>query len=268
MGAANRVTFDPQTKEFIIIRRRNALGPEFRLLGVLFDAQLLMHKGVRKIAVEAGWRLKSILRPRAYFTTPELMRLYKAHILSCIESGVAKYFHACDSTLACVDRVQGRFLRAVGLTEEENAPLLEKCRDLGLWGLDVPESYGGANLPNVALIAVNEEIGRTCVPFTFPPDSPNLHMLMAVADDEQKEKYLKPYVAGTAQRIEALMDFDLLYDGRTVFGDPAHAKACLQPAIDAGVTEVNFVTILPGLSQDKILASLRLFAAEVMPHFR
>ena len=118
-GAANRVTFDPQKEEFIIIRRRNALGPEFRLLGVIFDAQLLMHKGVRKIAVETGWRLKSILRPRAYFTTPELMRLYKAHILSYIESGVAGYFHACDSTLACVDRVQGRFLRAVGLTEEE-----------------------------------------------------------------------------------------------------------------------------------------------------
>ena len=89
------------------------------MLGVIFDAQLLMHKGVRKIAVEAGWRLKSILRSRAYFTTPELMRLYKAHILSYIESGVAGYFHACDSTLACVDRVQARFLRAVGLTEEE-----------------------------------------------------------------------------------------------------------------------------------------------------
>ena len=94
----------------------------------------------------------------------------------------------------------------VGLTEEENAPLLEKCRDLGLWGLDVPESYGGANLPNVALIAVNEEIGRTCVPFTFPPDSPNLHMLMAVADDEQKEKYLKPYVAGTAHSAIAISE--------------------------------------------------------------
>ena len=69
--------------------------------------------------MEAGWRLKLILRSRAYFTTPELMRFYKEHILSCTESDVARYFHACDSTLACVDRLQGRFLRAVGLTEEE-----------------------------------------------------------------------------------------------------------------------------------------------------
>ena len=51
----------------------------------------------------------------------------------------------------------------------------------GLWALDVPEELGGVNLPAVALMAVNEELWRTIVPFTFPPDSPNLHMLMAVA---------------------------------------------------------------------------------------
>ena len=28
------------------------------------------------------------------------------------------------------------------LTEEEQAPLLEKCRELGLWGLDAPEEMG------------------------------------------------------------------------------------------------------------------------------
>lgn len=82
------------------------------------------------------------------------------------------------------------------LTEEEEAPLLAKCKELGLWGLDVPEELGGANLPAVALMAVNEEIGRTCVPFTFPPDSPNLHMLMAVANDDQRKRYLEPYARG------------------------------------------------------------------------
>ena len=61
------------------------------------------------------------------------------------------------------------------LTADEEATLLGKCRELGLWGLDVPEEFGGANLPTVALIGVYEEQGRTCVPFTFPPDSPNLH---------------------------------------------------------------------------------------------
>jgi acyl-CoA dehydrogenase len=83
-----------------------------------------------------------------------------------------------------------------GLTDEEEAPLLAKCKQLGLWGLDVPEELGGANLPAVALMGVNEEIGRTCVPFTFPPDSPNLHMLMAVASPDQRKRYLDPYARG------------------------------------------------------------------------
>ncbi|HJS84927.1 MAG TPA: acyl-CoA dehydrogenase family protein [Acetobacteraceae bacterium] len=93
-----------------------------------------------------------------------------------------------------------------GLTDEEEAPLLEKCRELGLWGLDVPEEWGGASLPTVALMAVNEELGRTVVPFTFPPDSPNLHMMMAVADDRQRELYLKPYAEGRAHSAIAISE--------------------------------------------------------------
>src|ERR1700722_10411282 len=83
--------------------------------------------------------------------------------------------------------------QAVGLTAEEEAKVPATCTELGLWGLDVPEEYGGANLPYTALVGVYEEQGRTCAPFTFPPDSPNLHMLIAVANDEQKRKYLEPY---------------------------------------------------------------------------
>ena len=92
------------------------------------------------------------------------------------------------------------------LTAEEEETLLGKCRELGLWGLDVPEEFGGANLPTVALIGVYEEQGRTCVPFTFPPDSPNLHMLMAVANPEQRRKYLEPYARGEAQSAIAISE--------------------------------------------------------------
>jgi len=92
------------------------------------------------------------------------------------------------------------------LTEAEEAPLLARCKELGLWGLDVPEEFGGANLPTVALIGVYEEQGRTCVPFTFPPDSPNLHMLMAVANDEQRRNYLDPYARGTAKSAIAISE--------------------------------------------------------------
>ncbi len=93
-----------------------------------------------------------------------------------------------------------------GLTEEEEAPLLAKCRELGLWALDVPAELGGADLPTVALMAINEELGRTVVPFTFPPDSPNLHMLLSVADERQRELYLKPYASGEAKSAIAISE--------------------------------------------------------------
>ena len=94
----------------------------------------------------------------------------------------------------------------VSLTAEEEAPLLKKCKELGLWALDAPEEIGGANLPAVALMPINEELGRTCVPFTFPPDSPNLHMLMAVASPEQKLRYMEPYAAGEAHSAIAISE--------------------------------------------------------------
>lgn len=72
-----------------------------------------------------------------------------------------------------------------------------KAQALGLWGMDAPEEFGGSDLPHVAVTAVNLVLGRTVVPYNFPPDSPNLRMLMAAADAEQRERYLAPYVRGT-----------------------------------------------------------------------
>ncbi|MDR3536212.1 MAG: acyl-CoA dehydrogenase family protein, partial [Acetobacteraceae bacterium] len=92
------------------------------------------------------------------------------------------------------------------MTAEEEDKILGICRELGLWGLDVPEEYGGANLPYSALVGVYEEQGRTCVPFTFPPDSPNLHMLIAVANEEQRRKYLDPYARGEAHSCIAISE--------------------------------------------------------------
>jgi len=92
------------------------------------------------------------------------------------------------------------------LTEEEEQTLLARCRELGLWGLDVPEEFGGANLPLLSLAAVEEELGRACVPFTIPPDSPNLHMMLAVASPMQRAKYLEPYARGQMRSAMAISE--------------------------------------------------------------
>lgn len=94
------------------------------------------------------------------------------------------------------------------LTEDEERPLLALCRELGLWALDAPEEMGGAALPARVMLAIHERLARTVTPFQFPPDSPNLHMLDAVASPEQRERYLEPYAQGRAKSAMAISEPD------------------------------------------------------------
>ena len=82
------------------------------------------------------------------------------------------------------------------ITAAERTALDAESKKLGLWGLDAPEDLGGVGLPAVALVGVNEAIGKTVAPYVLPPDSPNLRMLAATVNDEQRERYLAPYVRG------------------------------------------------------------------------
>ncbi|HEX5380027.1 MAG TPA: acyl-CoA dehydrogenase [Phenylobacterium sp.] len=86
--------------------------------------------------------------------------------------------------------------QGIWLSPEERAHVDEVSQKLGLWGLDAPEEMGGFDLPQVALIGVNEALGSTVTPYTLPPDSPNLRMLMATVNERQREAYLAPYAAG------------------------------------------------------------------------
>ena len=82
------------------------------------------------------------------------------------------------------------------LTHAERAKLDVVSKAMGLWSLDAPEDVGGLALPYVALVAVNEALGSTVAKYTLPPDSPNLRMLAATVNDQQREAYLAPYVRG------------------------------------------------------------------------
>ena len=82
------------------------------------------------------------------------------------------------------------------LSDAQRERLRTVSKDLGLWGLDAPEDLGGHDLPTRTMAAVHEELGRTCVPFILPPDSPNLRMLQAVGTEAQKRKYMQPYIEG------------------------------------------------------------------------
>ena len=86
--------------------------------------------------------------------------------------------------------------KGLGLGPAEHKRLDDISRSLGLWGLDAPEDIGGSDLPAMAMVGVEEELGRTVTPYTLPPDSPNLRMLMATVNERQRAHYLEPYVRG------------------------------------------------------------------------
>jgi acyl-CoA dehydrogenase len=92
------------------------------------------------------------------------------------------------------------------LPREEVVRLNARAKELGLYGLDAPQDVGGADLPMVALVGVEEALGRTVARFTLPPDSPNLRMLMATVDARQREAYLAPYVAGKTTSAIAISE--------------------------------------------------------------
>ena len=148
-GQANRVTFDPSKESIHLLHRRFWFGEDFKILGVVFDPALLMHSAACEVATEAGWRLQALLKVRRFFTIPELFRMYKAQVLSYIESSTPALYHAASSVLDRIDRVQRRFLRELGFSEVEAldqyrlAPL--PCRrDMAMLGVLHKVALGSA----------------------------------------------------------------------------------------------------------------------------
>jgi acyl-CoA dehydrogenase len=109
---------------------------------------------------------------------------------------VHRFVH--DALLPLEPEVLRREAAGEGLSvaDDERQRIDGLSRTLGLWGLDAPKDIGGADLNAVALVGVNEELGKTITPYTLPPDSPNLRMLIGTVNERQREAYLKPYVRG------------------------------------------------------------------------
>lgn len=87
------------------------------------------------------------------------------------------------------------------IPEEDHKRLMEKSRELGFWGLEVDEKFGGQGLGMLAKTLVVEEMSKCLVGFshhgfTLPPDAPNLYYLNECCSEKQREKYFIPYCNG------------------------------------------------------------------------
>lgn len=99
-----------------------------------------------------------------------------------------------------------------GLTDTPLIPpeaedkLARKAKEIGLYGIDVPEEYGGQNMGMLAKAVVIEELKTSIVPFVLPPDSPNLWMLKETCKGSQIEKYLMAYASGEKKSAIAITE--------------------------------------------------------------
>jgi acyl-CoA dehydrogenase len=89
------------------------------------------------------------------------------------------------------------------LTAEQEETLKSKIMDqMGLWGVTVPEEYGGEELDMISACLIEEELGQTFVPVEYGDVTP----VLFACNEEQAETYLEPVVEGDRRALLALRE--------------------------------------------------------------
>lgn len=89
------------------------------------------------------------------------------------------------------------------LTEEQEETLKNKIMDqMGLWGVTVPEEFGGEGLDMISACLIEEELGQTFVPVDYGDVTP----VLFTCSKEQAEIYLAPSVEGERRPLLALRE--------------------------------------------------------------
>ena len=74
-GRANQVSFDATKESQHVLSTSDPDGSAFKLLGVPFDTELSMANAVSELVSSAGWKLRTLLRTRRFYTDADLVIL-------------------------------------------------------------------------------------------------------------------------------------------------------------------------------------------------
>ena len=113
------MSFDSGKESTHVLSTTNPKGDSFRLLGVTYDTKLSMTSTIDELVRGITWRLRALKRGRQYYSAYDLLRQYKARVLSYAEYRTAALYHATDSALHRLDSLQTRFLRELGVSETD-----------------------------------------------------------------------------------------------------------------------------------------------------
>jgi acyl-CoA dehydrogenase len=100
-----------------------------------------------------------------------------------------------------------KYFTARLLAPEERARLQRTVEQMGLWGLTVPELYGGGGLDLVSTCVIEEELGKTFIPVEIGDVPPALF----ACGGEQVGNYLEPALAGDRRPVIAVRETDAIH---------------------------------------------------------
>ena len=140
-------------ESFHCIHRTQWFVGDFKIMCVLFNCQLSVVAASREVSQDAGWKLMTLLCCRRHFSVSQLMFLYKAHILTFIESRTSALHHAVPNDLNTLDCAQRRFLREVNMSK------LKVFRTFSLAPLPVQR--------NISMLCIIDKVAHGLTPYAL-----------------------------------------------------------------------------------------------------
>ena len=95
-----------------------------------------------------------------------------------------------------------KYFSAGALEPKEGAHLRKVIEQMGLWGILVPEAFGGGGLDTITACLLEEELGKTFIPLDLGEVPP----LLYACQGEQVERFLEPALAGSRKAFLAVRE--------------------------------------------------------------
>jgi acyl-CoA dehydrogenase len=90
-----------------------------------------------------------------------------------------------------------------GMELDQIRALQLRAKEMGFWGINTPEEYGGVNLGPIMTALVEMELARTFIGFRFGGWADNI---LYFCNAEQKERYLLPTIRGERRSCFAMTE--------------------------------------------------------------
>ncbi|MEH7384219.1 acyl-CoA dehydrogenase family protein [Bacillus sp. JJ1521] len=93
-----------------------------------------------------------------------------------------------------------------GISKEEIKAIQRKAKDIGFWGINTPEEYGGANLGPLMTAIIDMELSRTVIPMRIFQFGGRATNVLFELNEDQKQRYLIPVLNGEKVSCFALSE--------------------------------------------------------------